>query len=150
MSAKILVYDLNVGQFSVLQPRTTINGLFFTSRPTAVLWRVVAIGINSVKRSAGISLPMHFVGLFHVAIKVFKLIPRLAVFYTSRAVIFCVRVVRVINSLAHVYPSQVYRVPTAVVLNTNKSHTVLFLPFRLSVHRVRISYSQDKRNTYGY
>ena len=83
---------------------SAISLLFFTTRPFAILWSVIAIIINSVY---GITLR----SIAHIGNKLIKIVyPLVANFNTSATVIWVMFIVKVIASCLHALPNLVKRV----------------------------------------
>jgi len=91
--------------------------LLFSARPFTVARFIVFVIINSVKCVA-------FGRFTHVFIKELKVIPPLAVFYTSTTIVFIIGVVGTITSRSHINPRVIYRMSVGVVLCTHESHAM--------------------------
>ena len=128
---------LNMREFTVLQPRSTINRLFLACCPSTILWRIIAININTVKRCSRIVSLVRSMAFPHILIKHFKLIPSLANLNTSTPIVFIVKLISIITALAHINPSNINRVAMSVILPAHKSHTVF--SFAVNFHVGRIS-----------
>ena len=128
---------LNMREFTVLQPRSTINRLLLACCPSTILWRIITINIDAIKRCSGVASLVRSMAFPHILIKHFKPIPSLTYFNSTTTVMLKIPLIRVVAALAHINPSNINRVAMSVVLPTHKSHTVF--SFAVNFHVGRIS-----------
>jgi hypothetical protein len=102
---------LNVNEFTVLNPRPSINRLCFSSRPNTILGGVIPININTVYRCTCIGFLVCVIRFAHISKKVLKRSPTFTNPNTSTAVVPIIGRVRIITALAKINPSKVNRLP---------------------------------------
>jgi len=79
---------------------SAIKRLFSKSNPCAVFWAVISVYINALNRKM-----ILIIGSFNPIGKINIIIPFFTNFYTSSAIIFVSKIIRILTSLSHTLPN---------------------------------------------